>query len=604
MISILIVDDQKIVRAKLEYLIESIPDFQVIGTADNGLDAIAQAKTLMPDVVLLDMEMPQMNGLMATKLIHKKCPQTKILVFSSHNEQEYVSESISAGATGYLLKGSSDEDIEQAIKFVFKGYTHIGAGLLSKVVPVVPNYSVIEKITTDLDFMALEANSLNYKANSDEIVLTAEDFLTIQPDWGNLSEHQHQNGFRQILAWLILVLTLTTGMYAMRQWLRKPLPALSSAEQSATIAQTQFTGKIEPIKTFNIAAITPGVVENIAVGMGEKVEVGQPLLTLKNLTAENEKKQIVQEQQLTRQQQQEVLQQQQTAQQQIFELEQKVQRLKYDLAPLRAEIAEANLQVSLAQSQAEKLPIHQRQDSVARSKAIYERAVSKFNRLESLNKQGAIAQEQLEQAQSELEIAKVDYNTAIAAEAANSKLQQNQQQLSQLQEKLAIQEQQDAIAQLEKQKQTAQLQYQQATEKLELLRKQALQLNQYQVPQVNTVIKATEAGIITELPVTVGDQIYAGNTVIGLSQLAELKVTVPVNARLINVLSPTQQASIQIGEGVTAQKFEGKIAVINPIPDEKLNYLVEVEFANPTNSLIISQLAQLQFLPQTLAGGN
>ncbi|MGL4880778.1 MAG: efflux RND transporter periplasmic adaptor subunit, partial [Waterburya sp.] len=212
-------------------------------------------------------------------------------------------------------------------------------------------------------------------------------------------------------------------------------------------------------------------------------------------------------------------------------------------------------------------------------------------------------QEQLEQAQSELEIAKVDYETAIAAANANSKLQQNQKQLSHLQEELAIQEQQDAIAQLEKQKQTAQLQYQQSTEKLALLRQQATQLNQYQVPQVNTVIKATEAGIISEIPVSVGDQIYAGNPVIGLAQLAQLKVTVPVNARLINVLSLDQKALIQIGEGVTAQKFEGKIAVINPIPDEKLNYLVEVEFANPTNSLIISQLAQVQFLPQKITGG-
>ncbi|MGL6337813.1 MAG: response regulator [Waterburya sp.] len=602
MISILIVDDQKIVRAKLEYLIESIPDFQVIGVADNGLDAIAQAKTLMPDIVLLNIEMPQLDGLTAIKLITKKCPLTKILVLSSHDKPKYVTESISAGATGYLLKGASDEDIEQAIRFVFKGYTHIGAGLLNEMIPVVPKYSVIEPITADFSF--IEPNEFNDQSNSQEMVLTAEDFLTIQPEWGNLSEHSNQNGFRQTLAWLVLALSLTTGMYATRQWLRKPLPALSSAEQATTIAQTQFTGKIEPLKTFKIAAITPGVVENIAVGMGEKVEVGQPLLTLKSLAAENEQKQIIQEQQLTRQQQQEALQQQQTAQQQIFELDQKIKRLKYDLAPLRAEIAEANLQVSLAQSQAEKLPVHQRQDSVARSKAIYERAKSKFNRLDNLNKQGAIPQEQLEQAESELEIAKVDYETAIAAANANSKLQQNQKQLSHLQEELAIQEQQDAIAQLEKQKQTAQLQYQQSTEKLALLRQQATQLNQYQIPQVNTVIKATEAGIISEIPVTVGDQIYAGNPVIGLAQLAQLKVTVPVNGRLINVLSPDQKALIQIGEGVTAKKFEGKIAVINPIPDEKLNYLVEVEFANPTNSLIISQLAQVQFLPQNITGGN
>ena len=602
MISILIVDDQKFVRARLECLIESIPDFQVIGVADNGLDAIAQAKALIPDIVLLNLEIRQLDGLKATKLITKKCPRTRILVLTSHDEPKYVSQAISAGATGYLLKGASEEEIEQAIRFVFKGYTHIGAGLLNKMLPIVQKYTAIETITAE--FMLPNQSGLHYQPANEEIVLTAEDFLTIQPESGNLSQYQNPSNFKQTLAWLLLVLSLTTGMYAMRQWLRKPLPALSYAEQSATIAQTQFTGKIEPVKTFKIAAITSGVVENIAVQVGEQVEVGQPLLTLKNLAAENEEKQIIQEQQLTGQQQQLLLQQQQTAQQQIFELEQKINRLKYNLAPLRAKIAEANLAVSLAQSQAEKLPVRQRQDSVPRSKAVYERAKSRFERLDNLNQQGAIPQEQLEQAESDLEIAKVDYETAIAAEEANSKLEQSQKQLSQLQEKLAIQEQQEAIAQLEKQKQTAQLQYQQTTEKLELLRKQAAQLNQYQVPQVNTVIKATEVGIITELPVTVGDQIYAGNTVIGLAKLTQLKVAVPVSGRLVNALNPEQRALIQIGEGVTAKKFEGKIAVINPIPNEKLNYLVEVEFANPTNSLIISQLAQLQFLPQPITGGN
>ena len=91
--------------------------------------------------------------------------------------------------------------------------------------------------------------------------------------------------------------------------------------------------------------------------------------------------------------------------------------------------------------------------------------MARFNRLKSLHQQGAISQEQLEQAEAELEIAKVDYDIAIAA--AGTKLEQSQTELSQLQEKLAIQEQQDAISQLEKQKQTAQLEFQQATEKLD-----------------------------------------------------------------------------------------------------------------------------------------
>ncbi len=103
------------------------------------------------------------------------------------------------------------------------------------------------------------------------------------------------------------ILGLTVGIYGMRQWLRQPLPVLGYTEQSATLADTKFTGKLQPAKTFKIAAINPGVVENIEVQVGDKVEVGQPLLTLKNLAAVDQKKQIVQEKQLTKQQQQEVL---------------------------------------------------------------------------------------------------------------------------------------------------------------------------------------------------------------------------------------------------------------------------------------------------------
>lgn len=602
MISILIVDDQKSVRARLEYLIESVSDFNLVGSADNGLDAVARAQDLQPDIVLLDMEMPQLDGLVATKLISEECRQTKILVLSGHDKSEYVAKSMSAGATGYLLKGSSEEEIEQAIRFVDKGYTHMGAGLFAKMLPIVQETSKVDvvHINTDvIDQIDLDYESIEQELGSSLVVLDQE-----QPIIPHQEKTEPQSSTRQTVAWLVLILSLTTGIYAMRQWLKKPLPALSYAEQSAQVAQTKFTGKLQPAKTFKIAAITPGVIENIQVQLGERVEVGQPLLTLKSLTAEDRQKQIIQEQQSTKQQLQGVLQQQQQAQQRILELEQKINRFKYNLAPLRAKIAEANLQVSLAQGQAEKLPLRQRQDSVPRTKAIYQRAAARFDRLETLFKQGGISQDKLEQAQAELEIAQVDYDTAIAAAAAATELEQTKRELSQLQEQLVIQEQQDAIAQLEKQKQTASLEYQQATEKLALLRQQTAQLNKYQVPEIRKVIKATEAGIIAKLPVAVGDQIYAGNAVIELAKLEQLKVVVSVNSRMINALAPQQEALIEIGEGVTAQKFAGKIATVNPLPTKKLNYLVEVEFANPHNSLIIGQLATVQFSPQTIAGGN
>ena len=595
MINILIVDDQKSVRARLEYLIQSVADFNVIGLAENGSDAISKVKSLQPDVVLLDMEMPEISGLMVIKMVSKDFPQVKILVLSSYSRQEYVTQSMSEGAAGYLLKGSSDREIEQAVRFVYKGYTHIDTELLAEMLSIVSRASLLNNLPV--------RQNLALPSSTSASTLTVPCSQAPSLPEATSYPYQQTSQKRQIFAWLIVIIGLTTGVYTFRQWLRQPLPALSQAQQSETIADTTFRGKLVPAKTFKIAAINPGIVDNIHVRAGEKVEAGQPLLTLKNLAAEAEKKQIIQEQQLTRQQQQAVLQQQQIARQSLSDLERQIDRLKYNLTPLKARIAEANLQVSLAKSQAEKLPLRQRQDSIPRTKAIYQRAEAHYNRLSNLYRQGAISLDKLEQAQSELDIAQVDYDMAISASAANAKLAQNQKELSQLQSRLALQEQEEAIASLEKQKQAVSLEYKQATSKLALLRQQELQLNKYQIPDIHKVIKATEAGIVSELPVTVGEQIYSGNAVVELAKLDRLKITVPVNARLINVLSLGQSASIQLGSGVTAQKFEGKIATVNPLPTQKLDYLVEVEFTNSTNDLLIGQLAQVQFMPQTIAGG-
>lgn len=591
MIKILIVDDRKSVRARLEYLINFVADFKIVGIAENGIEAICFASTLQPDIILLDLEMPKINGFTAIELISVESPQSKILVFSSHDRPEYVVKSMSTGAMGYLLKSASDEEIEQAIRSVLQGHTHIKASLFAKMLPMV-QCKEINISEPRGSILTLDREILPDVTSKNSLAVAETNNLDLTP------QPQRNTGNKQILAWLILIIGLTTSIYGMRQWLRKPLPALSRVEQSATLADTKFTGKLEPAKTFKIAAINSGVVENIEVQVGERVEVGQSLLTLSNLAAVDREKQIIQEKQLTRQQQQAVLQQQQTARQRVLELEQKIDRLKYNLSPLRAKIAEANLQVSLAKSEADKLPLRQRQDSIPRTKAIYQRATARFNRLDSLYNQGAISQEQLEQAQAEVDIAKVDYDMAIAASMANTKLERNQRQLSQLQQELELQELQDAIALLTKQKQTANLEYQQATDKLALLNQQAQQLNQYQVPELRQVVTATQAGIITELPVAVGDRIYEGNSVVGLAKLEQIKVAVEVNSRIISVLDKQQEATIQIGEGVTAQKFAGKITTVNPIPNEKLNYFVEVEFANPSNSLIVGQLAQVQFLPQ------
>jgi hemolysin D len=116
MIRILLADDQKSIRERLKSLLETEADFDIVGMVDNGYDAIEQVKLLLPDVVLMDMEMPDLDGVFATKIISNSSLNTKILVLSSHDGDEYVAKSICAGANGYILKGAPAQEICDAVR--------------------------------------------------------------------------------------------------------------------------------------------------------------------------------------------------------------------------------------------------------------------------------------------------------------------------------------------------------------------------------------------------------------------------------------------------------------------------------------------------------
>jgi hemolysin D len=163
MIRILIVDDQKSIRERLKYILEPEPDFEIVGMVNNGYDAIEQVKLLEPDVVLMDMEMPDIDGVLATKIIASSelSKKVRVLVLSSHNSNEYVARSIHAGAKGYLLKGATPEEIQDAVRFVHRGYTQIAPGLFEQFIPELPPKSSgatlnqIRPIPTELDVTGL-----------------------------------------------------------------------------------------------------------------------------------------------------------------------------------------------------------------------------------------------------------------------------------------------------------------------------------------------------------------------------------------------------------------------------------------------------------------
>lgn len=134
MIRLLLVDDQSLIRNGIKVMLSLEPDLQVVGTADNGEAAIQQVEALQPDVVLMDMRMPVMDGKNATRVITQRFPKVKVIVLSTFDDDEYIAESIQAGAKGYLLKDMPSEELAESIRFVHRGYTQLAPGLMEKLI--------------------------------------------------------------------------------------------------------------------------------------------------------------------------------------------------------------------------------------------------------------------------------------------------------------------------------------------------------------------------------------------------------------------------------------------------------------------------------------
>jgi len=132
-IRVLIVDDHTIVRKGIRALLAEIAGIEVVGEADNGQEAIAQAETLHPDVILMDLAMPKMDGIEATRQIKASQPESRILVMTSFAADDKVFPAIKAGALGYLLKESAPEDLVQAIRQIHRGESSLHPTIARKV---------------------------------------------------------------------------------------------------------------------------------------------------------------------------------------------------------------------------------------------------------------------------------------------------------------------------------------------------------------------------------------------------------------------------------------------------------------------------------------
>ena len=133
-IRILLVDDQRLMREGLRILLEMEPDLEVAGEAENGQVALEAYEALQPDVVLMDVRMPGMDGVEATWRLHERWPQARVIILTTFDDDEYIFEGLRAGAMGYLLKDVSGHDLAEAVRTVAGGGALIQPSVARKVV--------------------------------------------------------------------------------------------------------------------------------------------------------------------------------------------------------------------------------------------------------------------------------------------------------------------------------------------------------------------------------------------------------------------------------------------------------------------------------------
>ncbi len=172
---VLIADDHAIVREGLKQLVNSQRDMEVIGEAGDGRQALEKAKSLRPDVTLLDIAMPSLSGLEAVRLIKEAVPDTQIVVLSMHKKEAYVHEAFASGALAYVLKASPSSDVLEAIRTAHRGEYFLSSKIRAEVIgrylesrkekPAVRGYDLLSEREQQVFRLMVEGNSTNQIAD-------------------------------------------------------------------------------------------------------------------------------------------------------------------------------------------------------------------------------------------------------------------------------------------------------------------------------------------------------------------------------------------------------------------------------------------------------
>lgn len=173
-IRLLLADDHSLIREGFKSILGGNELFQLVGEADNGMDVVSLVEQTQPDVVLIDINMPRLNGIQVIEKLHKTHPHVKYLVLTMHEEREYVLKALKAGADGYVLKSIERAELEKAIKTVYKGGKYFSPQITSIIAESAANppAETPELTQREKEILGMVANGRSTKQIADELQIS------------------------------------------------------------------------------------------------------------------------------------------------------------------------------------------------------------------------------------------------------------------------------------------------------------------------------------------------------------------------------------------------------------------------------------------------
>lgn len=574
LIRVLIVDDVKTIQESIKLFLDTEPDIEVVGTANDGYSAIKQAQCLKPDVVLMDIEMPYLDGITATKLICQQFKNIKVIMLTICDGDNWITTSLDAGAKNYLLKNNmSEHKVKDTIRSVYKEQTQ-DIVLRTKRDLLATTYASPKALK--------DSQEINLDSSSSQIRAKAIDEFkeTILPN--------KKNSGIKLIAWsgVLTIACLTGGGFY--TWIsHKPSKALAvrliPVEKNSVEDIINKTGTVNLGKQQILKSPVDGTVQQVLVSTDDRVKSGQTLITL--LDSEEEDYLLNNLQQLEIQKQElELARSRQAA----LKASEKLQFAQQELQALGKE-EERKLKLELARN---------RKKVIEYSKKLQDDRVQ-LEELEVLVQQGVISKnhfreqkDQVLNSQSQLQDAE------LAVDTATIELQSLEMQ-HQSKERSLLDQVQTAASELR----DAELAVSSNIRELERLK---VELKKIEQQIQNNIVKATVDGKVLNIKVKPGDVVQLGNPLLILGdpaqQIVQIKLA-PIDAKRVSV---NQIARISV-IGAEAEKFTGRVQSVSKLAEGNITNgqsLAEGNITNEQSQAMVTATIKLDRPSQKIIPGS